>query len=151
VRAGGGAAVGVVAKGVDMHATLGVGVVASDVPGDGGGRRLGLLLEDNGALDGGVTAENAYWTRGEVSLAIKPPRRRVIPGRSSFGFQGIATWPARRVGGPGKRAHNGSKEQAGGDTLIDRWGWIWAGRADLPALTILNVVCWFCGRRYPGG
>lgn len=32
VRAGAGAAVGVVAKGVDVHASLGVGVVTGDVP-----------------------------------------------------------------------------------------------------------------------
>lgn len=32
VRAGGGAAVGVVTEGVDVHATLSVGVVAADVP-----------------------------------------------------------------------------------------------------------------------
>ena len=32
VRAGGSAAVGVVAKGVDVHATLSVGIVAGDVP-----------------------------------------------------------------------------------------------------------------------
>jgi len=37
VRAGGCAAVGVVAKGVNVHTTLSVGVVASDVPCDGGG------------------------------------------------------------------------------------------------------------------
>lgn len=36
VRAGRGAAVGVVAVGMDVHATLGVGIVAGDVPADGG-------------------------------------------------------------------------------------------------------------------
>jgi len=54
-----GATVGVVTKGVDVEATLGVGVVASDVVGDGGGRRLGLLLEDNGTRDLGVTTEDS--------------------------------------------------------------------------------------------
>lgn len=58
VRAGGGAAVGVVTKGVDVEAALGVGVVASDVVGDGGGRGLGLLLEDDGTGDLGVTTED---------------------------------------------------------------------------------------------
>jgi len=36
VRTGGCAAVGVVAKGVNVHTTLSIGVVASDVPCDGG-------------------------------------------------------------------------------------------------------------------
>lgn len=55
--AGRSATVGVVTKGVDVHATLGVRVMAGDVPGDGGGRRLGGLLKDHGALDVGVTTE----------------------------------------------------------------------------------------------
>ena len=58
MRAGRGAAVGVVAKGVDVHAALGVRVVAGDVPGQGGGGGLGLLLEHDGALDVGVTTED---------------------------------------------------------------------------------------------
>lgn len=64
VRPSRGAAVGVVAKGVDVEAALGVGVVAGDVPGDGGGRVLVGLLEGNGAGDLGVTTENGYcWNR----------------------------------------------------------------------------------------
>lgn len=63
VRASRGAAVGVVAKGVDVHAALGVGVVAGDVPGDLGRGRLGLLLEDDGAGDLGVTTDDANWHR----------------------------------------------------------------------------------------
>lgn len=59
MRAGGGAAVGVVTEGVDVHATLGVGVVAADVPGDLGRGRLGLLLEDDGAGDLGVATDDA--------------------------------------------------------------------------------------------
>ena len=59
VRTGRGAAVGVVTKGVDVHAALGVGVVAGDVPGDLGGSGLGLLLEDDGPGDLGVTTDDA--------------------------------------------------------------------------------------------
>ena len=59
VRAGRGAAVGVVTKGVDVEAPLGVGVVAGDVPGDSGRGRLGVLLEDDGARDLGVATDNA--------------------------------------------------------------------------------------------
>lgn len=58
MRTGGGAAVGVVAEGVDVEATLGVGVVAGNVPADGGRGVLGLLLEDDGAGDLGVTTED---------------------------------------------------------------------------------------------
>lgn len=58
VRTGAGASVGVVAKLVDMEATFGVGVVAGDVPSDGGGSILGGLLEDHLAGDLGVSAED---------------------------------------------------------------------------------------------
>jgi hypothetical protein len=61
VRASGGAAVGVVTEGVDVESSLGVGIVASDVPGDGSRGRLGLLLEDDGTGDLGVTSENAHY------------------------------------------------------------------------------------------
>lgn len=56
--AGRGAAVGVVAKGVDVEATLGVGVIAGDVVGDGGRGTLRGLLEDDGAGDLGVSSED---------------------------------------------------------------------------------------------
>lgn len=59
MRTSAGAAVGVVTKGVDVHATLGVGIVARDVPGDGGLGALGGLVEGDGALDVGVTTENS--------------------------------------------------------------------------------------------
>ena len=61
MRAGRGAAVGVVTEGVDVHATLGIGVVAGDIPDDLGGSRLGLLLEDDGAADLGVTPDDGNW------------------------------------------------------------------------------------------
>lgn len=59
VGAGRGAAVGVVTKGVDVHATLGIGIMAGDVPGDGGRGGLGLLFEDDGASDLGVTTDDS--------------------------------------------------------------------------------------------
>lgn len=59
VRTGRSAAVGIVAEGVDVHATLGVGIVARDVPGDLGGGGLGVLLEDNSALDIRVASNDA--------------------------------------------------------------------------------------------
>lgn len=59
VRASGGAAVGVVTELVDMEGTLSVGVVAGDVPGDGGKGVRVRLLEGDGAGDLGVSAENS--------------------------------------------------------------------------------------------
>lgn len=59
MRAGRSAAVGVVTKGVDVEATLCVGIMAGDIPGDGGGLRLRGLLEGNDAGDLGVTTEDS--------------------------------------------------------------------------------------------
>lgn len=59
VRASRGAAVGVVTEGVDVHATLGVGVVASNVPRDSGRSGLGCLLEGDSSGDLGVTTDDA--------------------------------------------------------------------------------------------
>lgn len=61
MRAGRGAAVGVVTELVDVESTLGVGVVAEDVPRDGGGGVLGGLLEGDGTVDLGVTTEDSDW------------------------------------------------------------------------------------------
>ena len=61
VRPSARAAVGVVAEGVDVHPALCVGVVACDVPGDGGLSILGRLLEGYGALDIGVSTEDGDW------------------------------------------------------------------------------------------
>ena len=59
VRTSRGAAVGVVTELVNVESTLGVGVVARDVPGDGGGSALGGLVESDGTGDLGVTPENS--------------------------------------------------------------------------------------------
>ena len=59
VRASGGAAVGVVTELVDVETTLSVGVVAGDVPGDGGRGVLVSLLEGDGARDLGVSADDS--------------------------------------------------------------------------------------------
>jgi hypothetical protein len=69
VGAGGGAAVGVVTELVDVDATLSIGVVTSDVPGDGGWGGLGFLLEGNGARDLRVTSNGCDYTRkNKVSM-----------------------------------------------------------------------------------
>jgi hypothetical protein len=70
VRAGRGTAVGVVTELVDVEATLGVGVVTGDVPGDGGGRVLVGLLEGDSAGDLGVSAEDSDWRKNVSSRTL---------------------------------------------------------------------------------
>ena len=65
MRAGRGAAVGVVAKGVNVHATLRAGILTRDIPGDGGRGGFGLLLKGDGTLDVGVSTED-----GDCNLAL---------------------------------------------------------------------------------
>ena len=71
VRAGGSAAVGVVTELMDVEATLGVGIVARDVPADGSWARLGGLLEGDGAPDVGVTTEDSNCRQENRSQPIK--------------------------------------------------------------------------------
>jgi len=59
VRSSRGATVGIVAKGVNMHATLRIGVMALDIPGDLGGRGLGILLERDRSGDLRVASNDA--------------------------------------------------------------------------------------------
>ena len=56
--AGACASVGVVTKGVNVHTTLGIGVVTSDIVGDLSWSALGVLLEGHLTLDIAVTTEN---------------------------------------------------------------------------------------------
>lgn len=71
MRTSRGAAIGVITELVNVEGTLGIGVVALDVPGDGGGGTLAGLLEGHGAGDLGVTAENSNW-RIESVRARRP-------------------------------------------------------------------------------
>lgn len=64
MRPGRGTAVRVIPELMDMHASLGVGVVARDVVHDLGRARLGLLLERHGALDFGVSAQDGDYDIG---------------------------------------------------------------------------------------
>lgn len=59
VRASASTAVGVIAKLVDVHPTLGIWIVTLDFVLDNGGRRLGLLREGHAASDLGVAAEDS--------------------------------------------------------------------------------------------
>lgn len=56
---GAGASVGVVAKSVNVHATLSIGIVASNVPCNGSVGVLIRLLKGNGTLDVGVSTEDS--------------------------------------------------------------------------------------------
>jgi len=51
--------VGVVTELVDVHATQGVRVIASDIVGDSGGRVFALLLESDGSSDVRVSADDS--------------------------------------------------------------------------------------------
>lgn len=62
MRAGGGAAVGVVTVGVNVHATLGAGIMAGNVPADGRLGTLRGLLESDGTGDLGVSTEDGNCT-----------------------------------------------------------------------------------------
>lgn len=66
-----GAAVGVVTKGVDVEAALGIGVVAGNIPGDDGRGALALLLEDDGAGHLRVTTEDAD-CRVDTKISYEP-------------------------------------------------------------------------------
>ena len=59
VRSSARASIRVVTECVNVHATLSIGVVARDVPCNGGVGGLVGLLEGDGALDVGVTTENS--------------------------------------------------------------------------------------------
>lgn len=67
-----GATVGVVTEGVDVEATLGVGIVAGKVPRDGGGLRLRGLLEGNSAGDLGITTKNSDYIAIDTLALIRP-------------------------------------------------------------------------------
>ena len=68
VRTGRCATVGVVTESVDMEATLSVGVVAGNVPRDGGRLVLRSLLEGDGSSDLGVTPDDSNYSKILVSI-----------------------------------------------------------------------------------
>jgi hypothetical protein len=55
------AAIGVVAELVDMHPSFGIGIVASNVVGDGRGGGLGALLEGDCPRDFRVSSKDGDW------------------------------------------------------------------------------------------
>ena len=68
----GGATIGIVTKLVDVHAALSIGVVASDIPRDGGRGGLRLLLESNSAGNLRVTSDDSnYKEKRPVSTDLE--------------------------------------------------------------------------------
>lgn len=61
VRTSGSATVGVVTKLVDVHASQGVGVIAGNVPRDGGGVVFVFLLEVDNSENLRVSSDNSNW------------------------------------------------------------------------------------------
>lgn len=59
VRSRRSTSVSVVPKLVNVHSTLRVGIVAGDLIGDDGRRRLALLSEDDSSTHIGVSADNS--------------------------------------------------------------------------------------------
>jgi hypothetical protein len=72
VGSSGGAAVGVVTKLMDVHATLSIGVVASDIPCDGSWGGLRVLFEGDGSSDLRITSDGSnYICRTTWSASIR--------------------------------------------------------------------------------
>lgn len=122
MRAGRGAAVGVITEGVDVHAALGVGIVASDVPGDGGGSRLGGLLEDDGTRDLGVTTDDA-----DCSL----PHQQLCDREGKLGHVKV-TWTRSLI----------RSRQSSRPTRVPRGGWPsrWINEAGVGGCRPCNVL-----------
>lgn len=78
VWASGCAAVGVVAKSVDVDASLGVGIVASDIPRDCGRAGLRGLLESHDTFDIGVSAKDCNYMG--VSLLVSSVLQSTFDG-----------------------------------------------------------------------
>lgn len=64
-----GAAIGVVSELMNVNPSLGIRIVASNVPGDGGGRVFGGLLKVYNTLDVGVPADDSD-CEGKYSISF---------------------------------------------------------------------------------
>ena len=95
VRAGRGAAVGVVAKLVDVHAALGVGIRVLDLVLDHRGGVLVLLREPDGARDAGIAAEDSNCGGGRISDQLAP-KGTACPALPRLGrtYRGQAPFPS---------------------------------------------------------
>ena len=66
MRAGTGAAIGVVSELMNVHSSLRRRIMAGDIVGDGSGGGFISLFEGDGAFDVGVTTENCNCTAGKM-------------------------------------------------------------------------------------
>jgi hypothetical protein len=146
-----GAAVGVVAKGVDVHATLSVGVVARDVPGDGRLRVLVGLLKGDGSLDVRVSANDSDWRQLAWVLVACQPYPLPACARPGTVVEAIRVLRRRRGSciGPftgclrtatGRRGHNVLNSAQRLPHLCPKWLQLCRDGDDSPALTILAVI-----------
>jgi hypothetical protein len=83
VRTGGCATIGIVPELMDVHATLSVWVIALDIPGDGGWRGFGALLEGHMASDLGVSSDD-----GNCEEGLSAKWCEGADGRSEHGLSG---------------------------------------------------------------
>ena len=83
---------------MDVHASLSIGVVAGDVVGDGGGRRLGALLERDSAGDFRVSSEDGDCSDASV-LAIRSIVAEATPYPPKVSLLGVDTLRARQIQG----------------------------------------------------
>jgi len=71
MRARRSASVGIVTKFVDVHATQGVRVIASDIVSDSGGRGFAFLRESDGSSDVGVSADESDYIELAITTLLK--------------------------------------------------------------------------------
>ncbi len=63
-----GTAISIVTELVDVHATLGIGIVTTDVEGNGSWGRLVGLFESDDSANFGITTKDCDWKRGVQSV-----------------------------------------------------------------------------------
>jgi len=69
MRTSGCTSIGIITKLVNVESSLGIGIVTSKVPGDGGWRGLGFLFKGDGTGDLGVSSNGCNWEK-ERTLAV---------------------------------------------------------------------------------
>jgi len=92
VGSGGGATIGIVTKLVDVHATLSIGVVASDIPCNGSWGGFRFLLEGNGAGNLRVTSEGCNYNRIIRSARAKEIHRATRTKRVIWDYMLVRKW-----------------------------------------------------------
>lgn len=125
MRTGAGATVGVVTKLVNVHASLSIGVVAGNVPGDGGWAGFGGLLKGHCASDLGVSSEdgNCDQTRTRENVSFSEDQKKLLTKQG-------AEWTGSRHSSSNDSERARVQSRDGGVHVV----------LCLPALTILTCV-----------